>query len=53
VVTILPNSRLPPSTTIGQKAAANMAVRPSIEYTAADTESISAVNKVRYPNIIE
>jgi hypothetical protein len=38
--------------TTGQKAAANMAVRPSIEYTAADNEIISAVNKVRYPKSI-
>jgi hypothetical protein len=53
VVTILPNSRLPPNTTIGQKAAAKMAVRPRMEYTAADIDNIKAVNKVRYPKIIE
>jgi hypothetical protein len=53
VVTILPNSRLPPSTTIGQKAAAKIAVRPSTEYTAAEIDNIKAVNRVRYPNIIE
>jgi len=53
VVTILPNSRLPPSTTIGQNAAAKMAVRPSMEYTAADIDNIKAVNKVKYPNIID
>jgi hypothetical protein len=46
VVTILPISRLPPSTTIGQKAAAKIAVNPSMEYTAADNDNISAVNKV-------
>jgi hypothetical protein len=53
VVTILPNSRLPPKITIGQNAAAKMAVRPSTEYTAADRDNIKAVNRVRYPNIIE
>jgi hypothetical protein len=38
--------------TMGQKAAAKMAVRPRIEYTAADNEIISAVARVRYPNNI-
>jgi hypothetical protein len=38
---------------MGQKAAAKIAVRPRMEYTAADTLSIKAVNRVRYPNIIE
>jgi hypothetical protein len=38
---------------MGQKAAAKIAVRPSMEYTAADSDNIKAVNKVRYPNIIE
>jgi hypothetical protein len=37
---------------MGQKAAAKMAVRPSIEYTAADSEIISAVARVKYPNSI-
>jgi hypothetical protein len=49
----LPISRLPPSTTMGQNAAAKMAVRPSMEYTAADIDNIKAVNKVKYPNIID
>jgi hypothetical protein len=38
---------------MGQKAAAKMAVRPRIEYTAADSDNIKAVNRVKYPNIIE
>jgi hypothetical protein len=38
---------------MGQKAAAKIAVSPSMEYTAADTLSIKAVNKVKYPNSIE
>jgi hypothetical protein len=37
---------------MGQNAAAKIAVRPSIEYTAADMLSIRAVNKVKYPNSI-
>jgi hypothetical protein len=47
VVTILPISSDPPSTTIGQKAAAKMAVKPRIEYTADDTEIIRAVARVK------
>jgi hypothetical protein len=38
---------------MGQNAAAKIAVSPRIEYTAADTDNIRAVNKVKYPNIIE
>jgi hypothetical protein len=38
---------------MGQKAEAKMAVRPRIEYTAAERDNIKAVNSVRYPNIIE
>jgi hypothetical protein len=38
---------------MGQNAAANMAVKPRMEYTAADNDNIKAVNKVRYPNIID
>jgi hypothetical protein len=35
---------------MGQNAAAKIAVKPKIEYTAADILSIRAVNKVKYPN---
>jgi hypothetical protein len=38
---------------MGQNAAAKMAVKPSIEYTAAEADNIKAVSRVRYPNIIE
>jgi hypothetical protein len=38
---------------MGQNAAAKMAVRPSMEYTAADIDNIKAVNRVKYPNIID
>jgi hypothetical protein len=37
---------------MGQNAAAKIAVRPRIEYTAADMLSIRAVNKVKIPNHI-
>jgi hypothetical protein len=37
---------------MGQKAAAKIAVKPKIEYTAALRLIIKAVNKVKYPNII-
>jgi hypothetical protein len=37
---------------MGQNAAAKIAVRPRIEYTAADILNIKAVNKVKYPNSI-
>jgi hypothetical protein len=38
---------------MGQKAAAKMAVKPKIEYTAADIDNIKAVKRVKYPNIID
>jgi hypothetical protein len=38
---------------MGQNAAAKIAVKPRMEYTAADSDNIKAVNRVRYPNIID
>jgi hypothetical protein len=45
VVTTLPISRTEPIITMGQKAAAKIAVNPMIEYHAATPDSVSATNK--------